>query len=274
VAAGLVLAAATVSGLALIILGATRPHAWILKTHIATATGGAALVFVWMAAAAARRPTWRERRGAAAVVATAVAAILVSAVVVAREKRQYPERYRIVNPAEPPVSMDGEGAGPQSPFFPSSAETNVGHTIPSNFFMTSQVCGRCHKEIYAQWSSSAHHFSSFNNQWYRKSIEYMQDVVGTRPSKWCAGCHDHAVFFNGRFDPAHQGADRNAGGPGRPLVHVVALHRPREEHHGTGRLHDRVPAAARPWPPTRARCSPRSTTSCSMPTPSPTGARS
>src|SRR5258707_10074838 len=45
-----------------------------------------------------------------------------------------------------------------------------------------------------------HHFSSFNNQWYRKSIEYMQDVVGPRPSKWCAGCHDHAVFFNGRFD--------------------------------------------------------------------------
>jgi tetratricopeptide (TPR) repeat protein len=45
-----------------------------------------------------------------------------------------------------------------------------------------------------------HHFASFNNQFYRKSIEYMQDVIGTRPSKWCAGCHDHAVFFNGRFD--------------------------------------------------------------------------
>jgi hypothetical protein len=26
--------------------------------------------------------------------------------------------------------------------------------------------------------SSAHHFSSFNNQWYRKSIEYMQSRVG------------------------------------------------------------------------------------------------
>ncbi len=45
-----------------------------------------------------------------------------------------------------------------------------------------------------------HHFASFNNQFYRKSIEYMQDTIGTRPSKWCAGCHDHAVFFNGRFD--------------------------------------------------------------------------
>jgi tetratricopeptide (TPR) repeat protein len=96
--------------------------------------------------------------------------------------------------------MEGEGGGPQSPFFPSSAQTNVGGIIPANFFMTSAVCGRCHQEIYRQWSSSAHHFSSFNNQWYRKSIEYMQDVVGTRPSKWCAGCHDHAVFFNGRFD--------------------------------------------------------------------------
>jgi Flp pilus assembly protein TadD len=28
----------------------------------------------------------------------------------------------------------------------------------------------------------------------------MQSVVGTQPSKWCAGCHDHAVFFNGRFE--------------------------------------------------------------------------
>jgi tetratricopeptide (TPR) repeat protein len=199
-AGGLLLAAAAVSGLALMVLGATRPHAWILRTHIATAAGGAALVLLWMAVAAARRPAWRDRRGEATVVATAVAAVLVSGVLLAREKRQYPERYRIVNPAEPPASMDGEGAGPQSPFFPSSAETNVGHTIPANFFMTSQVCGRCHREIYDQWNASAHHFSSFNNQWYRKSIEYMQDVVGTRPSKWCAGCHDHAVFFNGRFD--------------------------------------------------------------------------
>ena len=28
----------------------------------------------------------------------------------------------------------------------------------------------------------------------------MEDVTGTTASKWCAGCHDHAVFFNGRFD--------------------------------------------------------------------------
>ncbi|MGH9200790.1 MAG: tetratricopeptide repeat protein, partial [Vicinamibacterales bacterium] len=93
-----------------------------------------------------------------------------------------------------------EGAGAAGPFFPSSATTDTGTIIPANFFLTSESCGRCHKEVYEQWRSSVHHLSSFNNQWYRRSIEYMQDVVGTRPSKWCAGCHDHAVFFNGRFD--------------------------------------------------------------------------
>jgi Flp pilus assembly protein TadD len=107
---------------------------------------------------------------------------------------------RIRNPLTVPTSMNEEGGGPHSPFFPSSSKTNIGGIIPSNFFMDSKGCAECHKEIYDQWNSSAHHFASFNNQFYRKSIEYMQDTIGTKPSKWCAGCHDHAVFFNGRFD--------------------------------------------------------------------------
>ncbi len=72
--------------------------------------------------------------------------------------------------------------------------------IPSKFFMESDSCKRCHEDIYNQWFSSAHHFSSFNNQWYRKSIEYMQDTVGTKPSKWCGGCHDPAVLYAGLMD--------------------------------------------------------------------------
>jgi Tfp pilus assembly protein PilF len=45
-----------------------------------------------------------------------------------------------------------------------------------------------------------HHFSSFNNQWYRKSIEYMQEVDGVKQTKWCAGCHDPALLFSGMMD--------------------------------------------------------------------------
>src|SRR5881227_3241554 len=107
---------------------------------------------------------------------------------------------RISNPPMPPESMDREGDGPQGKFFPSSAQTKHGGNIPSKYFMKSDACQRCHADIYAQWSSSMHHFSSFNNQWYRKSIEYMQEVAGVRSSKWCAGCHDPALLYSGLFD--------------------------------------------------------------------------
>jgi len=106
----------------------------------------------------------------------------------------------IKNPSLPPATMDGEGDGPSGAFFPSSAQVYGTDKIPSKFFMESESCKRCHEDIYNQWQSSAHHFSSFNNQWYRKSIEYMQDVVGTKPSKWCGGCHDPAVLYAGKMD--------------------------------------------------------------------------
>jgi tetratricopeptide (TPR) repeat protein len=192
------LLAAGAAGLVLMITGATRPWRWLLYTHIALAVAGTIVVVAHLAAAAARL-AGRDRTHARLAAGAAGLALVAGAGLAVREHYEGPRRHRIVNPPAP-ANMDGEGSGPASPFFPSSARTNVGGIIPANFFMTSAACGRCHKDIYDQWNSSAHHFSSFNNQWYRKSIEYMQDVVGTKPSKWCAGCHDHAVFFNGRFD--------------------------------------------------------------------------
>jgi tetratricopeptide (TPR) repeat protein len=108
--------------------------------------------------------------------------------------------YRVNNPGVAPLSMDQEGDGAHGKFFPSSAQTKDGKYIPSDYFLQSKACERCHADIYKQWESSAHHFSSFNNQWYRKSIEYMQEVAGVQPSKWCAGCHDPALLFSGMMD--------------------------------------------------------------------------
>jgi Flp pilus assembly protein TadD len=91
--------------------------------------------------------------------------------------------------------------------------------------MESDSCKRCHADIYQQWSSSAHHFSSFNNQWYRKSIEYMQDTVGTQPSKWCGGCHDPAVLYSGLMDtPIKQIVHRpeSQAGLGCMMCHSIA----------------------------------------------------
>jgi len=121
--------------------------------------------------------------------------------------------------------MNDEGDGPQGDFFPSSAQVYGRQKIPSKFFMESQSCERCHADIYKQWQSSAHHFSSFNNQWYRKSIEYMQDRVGTKPSKWCGGCHDPAVLYSGLMDtPIKQIVHRpeSQAGLGCMMCHSIA----------------------------------------------------
>jgi tetratricopeptide (TPR) repeat protein len=192
--------AAAASGVWLAYLGASRANQRVLHAHAALAALSVLFAAAWLDRYTARMASPATRRIATAGVLLLCGAVVVPVVAKATWTRQWAAQYAIVNPPTPPDTMQAEGAGSRSPFFPSSARTTVGGTIPANFFMTSAACGRCHREIYEQWDASAHHLSSFNNQWYRKSIEYMQDVAGVEPSKWCAGCHDHAVFFNGRFD--------------------------------------------------------------------------
>jgi tetratricopeptide (TPR) repeat protein len=181
------------AGIFLLARGNIAETRWAFWSHVAFSAIAVAALIPW----AARYPLAGLRRAFRA----AVAVLVLAPACAALYRAAFPNpSHRIRNPMVVPTSMQEEGGGPRSPFFPSSAKTNVGGIIPSNFFMDSEACGECHKDIYDQWNSSAHHFGSFNNQFYRKSVEYMQDVVGTQPSKWCAGCHDHAVFFNGRFE--------------------------------------------------------------------------
>jgi tetratricopeptide (TPR) repeat protein len=197
--AAIVLAGGLAFGVAIIFLGAAGAYRWLLPTHIGlTLLGSGALAAI--ATAGLMRRGSRETRVAVGAAAVFICFTALASIGAGAFRESAKSQFRIENPTVVPASMLEEGRGPHSPFFPSSADTNVRGIIPANFFMTSESCGRCHTGIYKEWNSSAHHFSSFNNQWYRKSIEYMQDVVGTKPSKWCAGCHDHAVFFNGRFD--------------------------------------------------------------------------
>jgi tetratricopeptide (TPR) repeat protein len=207
---GILFAVALGFGLYLVAVGNLREHRWILTAHIVSAVLGVVATLP-LALRLIRgqilnlekeqnsRSDPGRRLGVGVGAAAVVAAVLPLGASI--YFKAFPSPHdRIVNPATPPMSMEGEGGGPSSPFFPSSAKTNVGGIIPSNFFMDSETCGTCHKDIFEQWNGSMHHFASFNNQFYRKSVEYMQSVIGTKPSKWCAGCHDHAVFFNGRFE--------------------------------------------------------------------------
>jgi tetratricopeptide (TPR) repeat protein len=184
-------------GIWLLYAGTSRPQWHSLYWHIVLSLAGTGLAFAFW---------WSRRSGSTAINALARAALCL--VVLAglsagawyvRQSR-WQKGLKIENPPMPAATMDGEGDGPQGPFFPSSAQVYGGEKIPSKFFMESDSCKRCHEDVYNQWFSSMHHFSSFNNQWYRKSIEYMQDTIGTKPSKWCGGCHDPAVLYAGKMD--------------------------------------------------------------------------
>ncbi|HEY2462288.1 MAG TPA: tetratricopeptide repeat protein [Candidatus Acidoferrum sp.] len=190
------LAAGALLGLALIYLGTPyRMRVWLDAHIFLCVVGVLLLVTSWTASRG-----WFAGRPALCFVSLSLAMAAVAGGAWWSRTIVWQHGNRIVNSGVSPGTMDGEGDGPQGLFFPSSAQTKHSGTIPAKYFMQSEACERCHKDIYNQWYGSAHHFSSFNNQWYRKSVEYMQDTVGVKPSKWCAGCHDPALLFSGMFD--------------------------------------------------------------------------
>jgi tetratricopeptide (TPR) repeat protein len=233
-------------GLYLAIVGMTRPHSLALYLHVGTTVITLAFLLVYLrqraawapAAADARLPTEesalqhtpsplsrRAWRWSAAVLFGSLGFYLVATLY----QYLFPNpQYIIRNPASPPLSMEQEGGGAASFMFPSSAQTADGKPIHPEFFMNSESCRRCHADIYRQWQSSMHHFASFNNQWYRKSIEYMQDTIGIKPSLWCGGCHDHALVLAGTMQkyPIRQIENTPAGQNGlgcmscHAIVHV------------------------------------------------------
>ncbi len=217
--AAVLLALAAVCGIYLAIVGMTRPHSLALYIHVSAAIAGVFFLLIILrthtrekCASLSQKRTWRW----AATVTVASAVFYVG---VATYHRVHPNpQYLVRNPDSPPLTMGGEGAGAGSLMFPSSATTTDGKPITSQFFMDSESCKPCHADIYNQWESSMHHMASFNNQWYRKSIEYMQDVDGIKPSMWCAGCHDHAIAF----------ADKMQKHPIREILHT------REAQNGLG----------------------------------------
>jgi tetratricopeptide (TPR) repeat protein len=202
------LAAGAILGIVLIKIG-TPIHlrSW-LYAHIALCLCGALFLFASSLASRGWMGHGFAQRGLGFVALLLLTAGISAGAWWTREIA-WKNANHISNPHMPPETMDNEGDGPQGKFFPSSAQTKHGGNIPSQYFMKSEACQRCHADIYNQWNSSMHHFSSFNNQWYRKSIEYMQDVAGVKSSKWCAGCHDPALLYSGLFDtPIKQIVDR------------------------------------------------------------------
>ena len=186
------------SGVSLMIVGATTPFRWILITHIISISIGSLLFCLHLLKnSSSLSPRFKN------VIIGVLICVVFFPIGAKLSQHYFPnEDYLVKNPVLPPTSMYDEGGGTTGHFFPASVETETGNLIPTDFFLTSKTCATkgCHPDIFRQWDESAHHFSSFNNQWYRKSIVYMQDVNGIQSSKWCGGCHDPAILLNGIMD--------------------------------------------------------------------------
>ncbi|MCY4552928.1 MAG: hypothetical protein OXC79_04565, partial [Candidatus Poribacteria bacterium] len=156
--AGIGITIGIISGVYLMIVGATTPYRWLLITHIISVSAGCFLFCIYLLRSAELlTPLLRK-------ITVGVLAIVVIFPMGAKLAQHYlpNEMYLVENPALPPTSMYEEGGGTTGHFFPASVETETGALIPTDFFLTSETCAAkgCHPDIYRQWNESAHHFSS------------------------------------------------------------------------------------------------------------------
>lgn len=201
-------AVTAIAGFGLAVVGMTSRHTMLLAVHVVFALALIAALLIFLRGRArpvgpARetdpvpvipyRLAWRWSLG------TAIASAVLYCAAVGVHHYFPNQEYIIRNPRTAPLTMAGEGGGGKYFTFPSSIQTANGKPMPESYFLSSKSCEPCHADIYRQWYSSMHHYSSFNNQWYRRSVEYMQDGVGIKPSLWCGGCHDQALALTGKM---------------------------------------------------------------------------
>ena len=84
-------------------------------------------------------------------------------------------------------------------FAPSPGTTLSGGYLKAESINRSERCGTagCHPDIYAQWSQSAHRFSSFNNPFYKASVDYLVSTSDSTTVRWCGSCHDPVMLYSG-----------------------------------------------------------------------------
>ena len=114
-----------------------------------------------------------------------LSAILVVAIPQKKLAHQFPSGY----------SMPW---GPARPFAPSLARTSTGGAFDTATLAGSASCGTadCHPEIYREWESSAHRYSSMDAGFQRVQAE-MAKQNGAESTRYCGGCHDPISLFSG-----------------------------------------------------------------------------
>ena len=236
VAGVLTVAIGALLGVAVLVVGGTRPYRLVVHAHVALSVAGSTLLAIQAWRTASRQP----RRAAAWSIRLALCGVLLaaSAAVAARIERgaERREALRIQNPTIVPASMDAEGGGPKSPFFPSSADTNVrGHHLRRLFPDQRDVRAVPPRHLRAMEFArlTTFHRSTTSGTASRSSTcrTWLASVPPSgAPVATTMRCSSRTLR------PPSQGSDRYARSPGRARLHLVPCHHTGEEHDGTGRI--------------------------------------
>jgi len=96
----------------------------------------------------------------------------------------------------------------EGPFYPSLARTQGDAKVDAEALADVRQCSGCHQDAVKQWSSSAHAHASFDNPWYRASVEALREDVSFTASRHCGGCHDPVLLLGGGMDHPIRPEDR------------------------------------------------------------------
>ena len=210
-------------GVVVAVVGATRANVPVLYSHIGLSVIGSGLlaVHLWRAVEGSLRVIWGVR---AAVVVVLVGG-LAAPVVRARGEAAWREAHRITNPGMPPTSMEGEGAGPDSPFFPSSGRHQCPRRDSRRLLPDQRVLRTVpHRHLRAV-------------ELLRPPLLVVQQPVVSQVDRVHAGCCRHPAIEVVRRLPRprrvlqrqvrspDQGADRYARGTGGTRVYLVPFDR-------------------------------------------------
>jgi hypothetical protein len=172
------------SGLYMTFQGATLSHRWVWVAHV-SAVPLALVAFILHRRAHTHQLQFRRLFAWGGGVAVFLVAMAIAA--------------RLEKPPKRIVNVNGDTV-----FYPSASETFDQGLLDGRKLAANSYCKECHPDSFHQWERSAHRFSSFNNPFYRKSVELMADQVGRERTKWCSGCHDPVVLFTGQMGAATQ----------------------------------------------------------------------
>jgi len=136
--------------------------------------------------------------------ATVFVAVMFPLACVGRDEAPVPSAM----PAVPPPSPIAAGLramipeAPSEEYSPSPASVRDHRELPGDALSAIDRCSVCHADIFAQWSQSAHRFSSLDNPFYLPAFRAARAQRGAPITRWCGACHDPALLFAGDLDRA------------------------------------------------------------------------